>query len=311
MVRAKPITKGAITMRRALPLLLIAVGLFVGPEPARAGTIAVSPGAGTLQAAVNAAQPGDTLKLAPGTYTGAVTVDRRLKIVASGNKLNSWIIDGACATNVTLTIAADGVKILGKGLFVVTGATTTQMQVMNAPTFYMKQAFIRPHIPTACGTEQNGLEILGGSAKTTLVHVVPQFNPNVGMLLDGITGDVSFKATGNSFDDNGIGVRVQSSGGGSEPGKSGITLKKSFFVQVSTLPLLELIDSDGVQVAKSQMEPYDNGVGFQVDAQSDRNVFVGNKLVEKGTPYVGVTLYSDAGMGNCGKNNEFGISPCP
>ena len=298
-------------MHRVLPLLLIAVVQVVTAEFARAGTIAVSPGVGTLQAAVNAALPGDTLKLAPGTYTGAVTIDRRLKIVATGNKLNSWIIDGDCATNVTLTVAADGVKIIGKGGFIVTGATTTQMQVVNAASFYMKQAFIRPHIPVACGAEQNGLEILGGSAKTTLVHVVSQFNPNVGMLLDGVVGDVSFKSISNGFDDNGIGVRITNSGGGTEPGKSGIVLKKGFFVQVSTLPLLELVDSDGVQVAKSAMEPYDNGIGFQVDAQSDRNVFVGNKLVDKGSPYVGVTLYSDAGMGNCGKNNEFAVPACP
>src|SRR5262249_16670199 len=136
-------------------------------------------------------------------------------------------------------------------------------------------------------------------------------NANAGMLVDGVVGDVRFRAIASNFIDNAVGVRIQHSGGGNELGGSGITLRKSVVRQNSAMPLLQLIDSGGARVGQVQMEPAPNGSGFQVDAQSDRNVFVANRLIDPDSiSYAGVTLYDDAGMGNCGSQNDFTLPPC-
>ena len=55
--------------------------LLLQPWVARAEAVRVAPGEGTLQAAVNAARPGDTLELQVGVYNGSVLIDRRLSLV--------------------------------------------------------------------------------------------------------------------------------------------------------------------------------------------------------------------------------------
>ena len=68
---------------------LLALGLTLGVAPmgARAATVVVNPG-DSIQAAVDAAQPGDTVRVMPGDYTethgnaAAVRITKRLKLIA-------------------------------------------------------------------------------------------------------------------------------------------------------------------------------------------------------------------------------------
>lgn len=73
--------------RTVLMFSLAAAALVAGPRSARAATIQVQPGNGTLAAALDDMRSGDTLVLAPGTYTGAnpkiVGLDR-IKIKGGG-----------------------------------------------------------------------------------------------------------------------------------------------------------------------------------------------------------------------------------
>lgn len=73
--------------RTVLMISLAAAALVAGPRSARAATIQVQPGSGTLAAALDDMRSGDTLVLAPGTYTGAnpkvVGLDR-IKIKGGG-----------------------------------------------------------------------------------------------------------------------------------------------------------------------------------------------------------------------------------
>jgi hypothetical protein len=76
-----------------------AVGLLavsVGPQPALAADLCVGgpkPGCfATLQAAIDAAQDGDTIKLAPGTYAGGITIDKSVSLV--GKSAGATTIQG-------------------------------------------------------------------------------------------------------------------------------------------------------------------------------------------------------------------------
>ena len=69
----------------------------------------VTPGQGTLQLAINAAQSGDILRLTEGTYSGSVNIDRSLTLL--GNKKS--IIDGEGTDHVVIVSAPN---VLIKGL---------------------------------------------------------------------------------------------------------------------------------------------------------------------------------------------------
>lgn len=89
-----------------LPVLVAAAGWAGCPEPCEAGTLPVAPGKGTLQQTIGNASSGDTIKLAPGTYSGAVVIDKPLTIVG----VHGSIIDGDGVSRV-VTIDAPNVTL--------------------------------------------------------------------------------------------------------------------------------------------------------------------------------------------------------
>lgn len=88
---------------RALALLLL---LF--STPLAAAEVLVMPGAGTLDAAIAGADPGDVLVLSGGAYTGPVTIDRTLTLTGDGTAT----IDGQ-GSGTVVTIAASDVVLTG------------------------------------------------------------------------------------------------------------------------------------------------------------------------------------------------------
>ena len=75
----------------------------------------VSPGNGTLQTAIDLAQPGDTLLLATGTYSGSINIHQSLTLSGNGpnNKnISDSIIDGEGSSHV-ITVSAPDVVIKG------------------------------------------------------------------------------------------------------------------------------------------------------------------------------------------------------
>ena len=90
---------------------------LVHPSVRRLATTTVSPGAGTLQAAVNAASAGDTLVLADGTYTGSGTnvLEISKDITIRAQNSGQAVVDGQNARRVVHitsgTVALEGLKI--------------------------------------------------------------------------------------------------------------------------------------------------------------------------------------------------------
>jgi hypothetical protein len=98
------------------------VGLTAAAPSAFAAGSCVGPGPGcfsTLQAAIDAAHDGDTIRVAPGTFTGGVTITKSVRLAGAG--ANSTIIRGgdsvltigAYGAATEPTVSIDGVTITG------------------------------------------------------------------------------------------------------------------------------------------------------------------------------------------------------
>jgi hypothetical protein len=97
-------------MTRALPAAFVVItaagGLALVAHPALAATLCVGSGHGcypTIQAAVNAAQDGDTITIEPGTFAGGVTITTSVHLQGAGSA--STIIHGGASV---LTIGTFG-----------------------------------------------------------------------------------------------------------------------------------------------------------------------------------------------------------
>lgn len=103
---------------RLASFALIALFVAAGQTPARAATINVQPGDGTIQAAVDQAQDGDTFVLAAGTYTGLTTINglSNVRFRAKG----AVIIDGG-------EVSIDGFNILNSHRIRFEGITIRNM----------------------------------------------------------------------------------------------------------------------------------------------------------------------------------------
>ncbi len=91
---------------------LLAAGLLLAPQHAGAATINLPPGS-SIQAAINAASPGDTIRVPAGTYAEPqITIDKAVSVL--GESASTTIIDGGnnggAMTNVGLVriTATDG-----------------------------------------------------------------------------------------------------------------------------------------------------------------------------------------------------------
>ncbi len=98
--------------------LVLGLALLAGaPAPARAATVNVQPGEGTLQAAIDSAADGDSLVLAPETYVGGVTV----------NGKNNLSIRGRGAVVIDATGAQTGLNVRN-----VNGLRVERVKIINA-----------------------------------------------------------------------------------------------------------------------------------------------------------------------------------
>lgn len=81
----------------------------------------------TLQAAVNHAQPGDTIKIRGGTYSGSTVVDREVWIVGAGAGNTILTSD----TNTTLTLGTDNIHLEGVTVKAPTNSTKPALKVTD------------------------------------------------------------------------------------------------------------------------------------------------------------------------------------
>jgi len=270
----------------AVALALLAV---VVPTSSWAVVIDVPPGAGTLQAAIDAASDGDTLRGA-GVYTGPVVVTKSLKIAAI--KPGTIQIDAECLGPVGLTIAADGVKI--KGPMHVQGATTTAVFIDDTS----KSNLQRVSATETCGTATTGIDI--HESDHLILRGVDAYDfidrafrlegagPKASIRISVLHGSGS--TTGFVLDDIADGVDRKG---------AGILIKTALF-ESGLQTGFALTAVDGVVIQKSIMSAPATAV--TVDAFSANNVFQKNQM---GGAVV------DLGSATCWKGNVGYPDSCP
>ena len=303
--------------------LAISVAFFVGipSRHAAATSVDVFPGAGTLQATIDGASDGTTIRMHPGTYTGAVTVNKRVKLLSYPDDPpgGDVVIDGNCAAAVALDIAADGVQVktgLLHGFWgdidVVRG-TATQIRIANHSDVQLKGRLpggiilVDPPSHPLCGTEQDGIEVSGTSFHVKISKTVVSESP-VGFRFSGLPIGAIVKLQRGNADRNNIGVLVENSAKGAALARAGIVLKAMSMLQ-DTAAGIRLVNSDGVAIRSDALTGGSGSglVGIDIDANSNRNLIQSNMWADSGTN----TPFVDNGTGNCGSGNNFTVPACP
>ena len=101
-----PLARGSLAGGLFYAMLL--TGLLAGIKNLHAAEIDVIPGKARLQAAIDAADDGDTLLLAPGVYTGSINIHRSIRLRGKAGS----IVDGEGSGHVIM-VSAPGVEVSG------------------------------------------------------------------------------------------------------------------------------------------------------------------------------------------------------
>jgi nitrous oxidase accessory protein NosD len=296
---------------RALLVLACVASLAVASS-AGAAVFNVSPGPGTpLQDAIDAASPGDTIRLANGVFHEAIVINKRLRISGRIRKKTPLAeINADCLAATAIDVAADDVNL---STLAVDGGTFSAVQILGRDRVKIKKV-----IPIAfgagsgggCGTERYGFEI-GESSRVTL-RDGSVYGTNFGLpgslgflgaaiYIHGVAPRAHVEIVKYFLDGHVNGVILQDS-----TGPSAVTLNHVFVLASDTG--VQLINSDGVRFASGFVRGDGNGspaFGIKVDATSDDNELVQNQV----TGYAADV--SDAGTSNCWHGTTFVTGSVP
>lgn len=261
-------------------LLLVAL-----PSGGLAETIKVPPGIGTLQAAIDAASPGDVLQLRGGVsdgdglgwdpatvYYGPVTVNKAVRLQGASTEI---VAD--CSDPIGLDVAADGVTIKGLN---VSGYGTTGIRIAGRSHVKLREAGAgrRGCSPTGVAIEVDAstnvrLEQVGATVR------LANLAPNARVSLD--KGNLGSVLLANVQAPNGVKVS-RSQVALFRPAGAAITLQ----------------NADGVSVSRNFIIVGGGASGIVVDADSADNRFLRNLFGST----QGIDVVDD-GASNCWKAN--------
>lgn len=105
---AKDRPPARVSLAGGLFFALLLTGFFSYVKSPQAEEIAIAPGKHVLQAAIEAAEDGDSLLLAPGVYAGSIDITRRIKLLGTAGS----VLDGEGSGHV-ITVSAPDVWIDG------------------------------------------------------------------------------------------------------------------------------------------------------------------------------------------------------
>jgi nitrous oxidase accessory protein NosD len=282
----------------------IVVLLLLGPaRVTTATTVVVPPGPGTpVQDAIDAAAPGDTIRLTLGFYPEQIVITKALKLRGvrsrSPRPNDTTRVDGGCAATPVITIAADSVQVRG---VLVTGDSGGGVDVTGRTRVKLKDVFVAsncaPVTAPAINVEQ--------STHVTLNHV--------------------WSAGEGTRPVGPAGIRIADT-----PASGRVRLATSIAGGYDVGVLLENDGTASVRISQNYINGSDKGIvlqntsgaivdhnrqvfdnttsGIELDATSTGNLISGNDISGSVTDVV------DEGTGNCWRNNTFttgSVAPCP
>jgi len=272
-------------VRIALVIALIVAGA------APAAVIDVTPGVGTpLQDAIDAASPGDTIRVRAGTYGENVSVTKTLKLIGDGADVVT--VDGGCVQDATLTVGADGVLV--KGLRVI-GANTYEIDIRDRT----KVRVIGTEVDDTCGTALYGINVYL-STDVKLIRNTGSGFSDAAIYVGEIPVDRKVRVLRNTVSgcERGIFVELTED---TQPGKGVIV---SHNVALQNTRGIFLIGADGIKITGN--EATDNTVsGIELDGNCNGNLIARNRI--SGSP----DDVLDAGSGNCWRGNTFTTGTVP
>lgn len=269
--------------------LLSALALSLSARPAHAKTIHVVPGDGTLQAAIDAAAPGDTL-VATGTYGGPVVINKTIKLIAS--KPDGIQLDAGCTAPVGLTISADHVSI--KGGMHVTGATETAIVIHDAHN--LKTGIISA--TNTCETAATGMDLTASTRVTMRGGILWYFTTTALRIADlPMKAHVKFTGYYEGFGPTTTGLVVENVAPGAD--RKGADVKLSVLTVAGVTNGIVLTAADGVVIDHANVS--DSPMSVTIDAASDHNI------IRRSEISAGV---SDAGNDTCWKGNNGHVDDC-
>lgn len=303
----------------ALFIGIVASVAFGAGRAAAATTRCVSPGGGsgcfsTINAAIGASAPGDTIQVAHGTYAEDVIVDRALALV--GENADNTIIDASGRLN---GINVDGLDHPGLAHIVITGFTVKNAELEGIIVSNASEVTVRDN---RIVSNNLGLNASAGTCPEVAPpdsHAGEDFDCGEGIHLSGV--DHSTVAM-NLVEHNSGGILLTDDSGPTHDNLiSGNTVRDNVFdcgiTLASHVPLMFAPHGNGVYhntVAGNEsarngtaVEGAGAGVGIFTPAPGTAayaNVVIGNRLVDNGMP--GVALHSHAPGQNLNDNQIIG-----
>ena len=117
-----------LSLRMLAAVVALAAALGVAASPAAAATVCVGPKGGCfpqLQPAIAAAADGDTITVAPGTYAGAITIDKSIRLQGAGAGA-TVIRGGGPVVTIFRATAPDQLNVTIDGVTITGGVNSTQ-----------------------------------------------------------------------------------------------------------------------------------------------------------------------------------------
>lgn len=279
-------------MSRAVVALVLAVSLsFAAPASAR--RIVVVPGPGTpLQDGIDAALPGDTVRVGEGTYFESITIDKPLNVY--GRKA---VIDAGCGVLTAVEIAADAVTLR---TLEVRGGNFYGIDAAGRDATVLDRLKV---VPTCVGVEY-GINVFQGTNMRIRGNVIEDPNGfgDAGIYVGGTPPDADLRVERNVLNaPNDRGIIVEDSV--DNPGKPiGVRVRKNTITGAGVG--IYLFGSSGVEVLTNVVTG-GTAAGIELTINSNDNLISGNRLSGNAPDVL------DAGANNCWRHNVYTTGTVP